>query len=71
MTGLDLDNLNEADMLDAFVYLNLDQLKFERLNKVNKSLSQMVLWCQAVVSYHILIHPFTCRNIKGKLILFK
>ena len=69
MTGLDLDNLNEADMLDAFVYLNMDQLNVQSLSKVVGTLGQLIMWCQAVVSYHILIHPFTCRNIKGKILI--
>lgn len=57
-------------MLDAFVYLNLDQLKSTNLARASPELSKLIIWCQAVVSYHILVHPFTCRNVKGKILNF-
>ena len=64
MSNLDMDNLNETDMLDAFVYLNLPELELDNLRKYSPDLERMILWCQAVLSYHILIHPFTYRNDK-------
>ena len=33
LNNLDLDNLNEVDMLDAFVYLNLPELQLENKRK--------------------------------------
>lgn len=67
MQNIDLDNLEETDMLDAFVYLNLDDLNVDSLKRFCPDLSKLIIWCQAVISYHILIHPFTYRNTKGKL----
>lgn len=62
ISQLALDNLDEKDMLDAFLYLNYDELNIEKLAKVSPELSKLILWCQGVVSYHIIIHPFTIRN---------
>ena len=39
------------------------------MNKVKRyspALGKLIKWCQAVVSYHILIHPYTYRNDKGQ-----
>jgi hypothetical protein len=66
MSSLDLDNMNETDMLDSFVYLNLPELEIENIQKYSPDLEKLVLWCQAVLSYHVLIHPFTYRNDKCK-----
>ncbi len=64
LQNLDLDNLNEADMLDAFVYLNLPELETDVIKHVSPALENLILWCQGVISYHVLIHPFTYRNDK-------
>jgi hypothetical protein len=64
LSNLDMDNLNETDMLDAFVYLNLPELELDNIKKYSTDLEKMIIWCQAVLSYHILIHPFTYRNDK-------
>ena len=56
--------MNEVDMLDAFVYLNLPELELENVKKYYPELEKLVLWCQSILSYHILIHPFTLRNDK-------
>jgi hypothetical protein len=64
LQNLDLDNLNETDMLDAFVYLNLPELEIEIIKKISPALERLILWCQGVISYHVLIHPFTYRNDK-------
>lgn len=69
LINLDMDNLNEADMLDAFVYLNLPELDIEIIKKYSSDLEKLVLWSQAVLSYHILIHPFTYRNDKCKILI--
>lgn len=65
LNSLDMDNLNETDMLDAFVYLNLPELDLENIAKYSSDLEKLLIWCQAVLSYHILIHPFTYRNDKS------
>lgn len=64
LNTLDLDNMNETDMLDSFVYLNLPELEIENIQKYSPDLEKLILWCQAVLSYHVLIHPFTYRNDK-------
>lgn len=59
---IDLDNLSEPDVLDAFVYLNSDELMTMNLKYFSDDLYKLIVWCQAIVSYHILIHPYTYRN---------
>jgi hypothetical protein len=71
--NIDMDNLSDADMLDAFVYLNLPEMEIDIVKKYSSDIEKLTIWCQAVLSYHILIHPFTCRNDKcniKKIILF-
>jgi len=53
-------------MLDAFVYLNLPEMEIDIVKKYSADIEKLTIWCQAVLSYHILIHPFTCRNDKCK-----
>lgn len=67
LNNLDMDNLSEADMLDSFVYLNLTELDQDNVRKYSPDLEKLIIWCQAVLSYHILIHPFTYRNDKCKI----
>jgi hypothetical protein len=62
-----MDNLSDADMLDAFVYLNLPEMEIDIVKKFSLDIEKIIIWCQAVLSYHILIHPFTCRNDKCKI----
>ena len=62
LSNLDFDNLSEIDMLDAFVYLNLPELELESIAKFSQDLEKLIIWSRAVLSYHILIHPFTHRN---------
>jgi hypothetical protein len=69
LNNLDMDNLNEVDMLDAFVYLNLPELELDNIKKYSSDLEKLLVWCQAMISYHILIHPFTIRNDKCKFLL--
>lgn len=66
LNSLDMDNLNETDMLDAFVYLNLPEVDIDNVKKYSPDLEKLLIWCQAVLSYHVLIHPFTYRNDKCK-----
>jgi hypothetical protein len=66
MQSLDLDNMLESDMLDSFVFLNMDELNVDSVKKFSPDLAKLIIWCQSVVSYHILIHPFTYRNTRGK-----
>ncbi len=66
LTNLDMDNLSEAEMLDSFVYLNMPELDQDNIRKYSTDLEKLIIWCQSVLSYHILIHPFTYRNDKCK-----
>jgi hypothetical protein len=65
LQNLDLDNMNDADMLDAFVYLNLPEIEIENIKKYSPVLEKLTTFCQGVVSYHVLIHPFIYRNDKS------
>lgn len=69
LNNLDFDNLPESDMLDAFVYLNLPELELENISKYSQDLEKLIIWSRAVLSYHVLIHPFTHRNGKIKYYL--
>lgn len=62
LQALDYDNFNEDTMLEIFILLNTNKLEKDGLAKINPCLLNLIEWCQAVVSYHILIHPFTIRN---------
>ena len=60
--NLDYENFKDADILKAFVYLNNNELSLNKMEKYSLPFSKLIKWCQAVVSYHILIHPYTFRN---------
>ena len=64
--NLDLDNMNEEDILEALIILNNNDLSVDSLKFYCPDLAKLILWCQSVVSYHILVHPFTYRNTKSK-----
>ena len=59
---LDYENFKDADILKAFVYLNSNDLSLNKIEKYSLPFTKLIKWCQAVVSYHILIHPYTYRN---------
>ena len=60
--NLDYENFKDADILKAFVYLNNNELSLKKLENYSLTFAKLIKWCQAVVSYHILIHPYTYRN---------
>ena len=64
---LDLENFNDNDILEAFVALNLPELDIDVVKRYSPALGKLLKWCQAVVSYHILIHPYTYRNDKSQI----
>ena len=64
---LDLENFNDNDILEAFVALNLPELDYDLVKRYSPALGKLIKWCQAVVSYHILIHPYTYRNDKSQV----
>ena len=59
---LDYENMKDRDILKAFVYLNNNELSLNKIEKYSLPFTRLIKWCQAVVSYHILIHPYTYRN---------
>ena len=59
---LDYENFKDEDILKAFLYLNNNELSLNRMEKYSLPFTKLIQWCQAVVSYHILIHPYTYRN---------
>ena len=65
--NLDLENLSDSDVLEAFVFLNLPELEINKVSKFSSDLGRLVRWCQGIVSYHILIHPYTYRNENSQI----
>ena len=63
--NLDLENMQDSEMLEAFVFLNLPELELNNLKYFSSDFAKLILWCQGVVSYHILIHPYNFRNDQG------
>ena len=61
-TNIDKDNIQEEIMLEAFEFLNRDNFDLKRVFKINNVLGKLIAWCRAIVSYHILIHPYRVRN---------
>ncbi len=65
--NLDLENMNDTEMLETFVFLNLPELDIDVIKNFSSDFAKLIIWCQAVVSYHILIHPYTYRNDKSHI----
>ena len=63
--NLDLENMEDSEMLETFVFLNLPELEINNVKYFSSDFSKLILWCQGVVSYHILIHPYNYRNDHG------
>ena len=59
---LDYENFSDDDILKAFLYLNSEELSLSRIKRYSMPFARLIKWCQSVVSYHILIHPYTFRN---------
>ena len=59
---LDYENFSDNDILKAFLYLNSEDLTLSRIKRFSLPFAKLIKWCQSVVSYHILIHPYTFRN---------
>ena len=60
--NLDLENMVDSEMLEAFVFLNLPELEINNIKYFSSDFAKLITWCQGVVSYHILIHPYNYRN---------
>ena len=63
--NLDLENMVDSEMLEAFVFLNLPELEMNNIKHFSSDFANLIIWCQGVVSYHILIHPYNYRNDQG------
>ena len=63
--NLDLENMVDSEMLEAFVFLNLPELEVNHIKHFSSDFAKLIIWCQGVVSYHILIHPYNYRNDQG------
>jgi len=63
--NLDLENMPDSEMLEAFVFLNLPELEINNIKYFSIDFAKLIIWCQGVVSYHILIHPYNFRNDQG------
>ena len=63
--NLDLENMPDSEMLEVFVFLNLNELELNNIKYFSSDFAKLILWCQGVVSYHILIHPYNYRNEHG------
>ena len=63
--NLDLENMVDSEMLEAFVFLNLPELEMSKIKHFSSDFANLIAWCQGVVSYHILIHPYNYRNDQG------
>ena len=63
--NLDLENMVDSEMLEAFVFLNLPELEMKNIKHFSSDFANLITWCQGVVSYHILIHPYNYRNDQG------
>ena len=64
---LDYENFEDSDILEAFIYLNNDEMQLTRIKRYSLPFYNLIKWCQAVVSYHILIHPYIYRNKNNKI----
>ena len=60
--NFDIENIPENNILETIIYLNKPELNNNKVKFYSKDLNKLIIWCQAVVSYHILIHPYTLRN---------
>ena len=58
------DNLPEPLVLEAFEYLNMEELQVDKVTQFNASLGNLVRWCQSIVAYHIITHPYKLRNFR-------
>lgn len=56
------DCLNDSTVLEVFECLNREELQIDKVTAFNKSLGNLIKWCQGTVAYHIITHPYKIRN---------
>ena len=71
-----LINPNMKNVIQNIDYENIDDIEVMKIlnefNKINlpnfnKDISQLIIWIQSVISFHILIHPYIYRNNKSNI----
>ena len=67
--NLDIENIEDKIILEIFKLLNKPELEIDNIKKYSIDLSKLVAWCQGIVSYHIIIHPYIYRNRNDNLML--
>ncbi len=63
-SSFERDCLPENLVLEAFEYLNKPELQLEKVSAFNAALAGVVRWCQGIVAYHIITHPYKVRNTR-------
>ena len=63
-TAFDRDCIEETVVLEAFEYLNKDELQLDKVMAFNTALGNLIRWCQGTVAYHIITHPYKVRNMR-------
>lgn len=64
LSDFEKDIITEDTFLEVFECLNREELDADRLRDANQALSRVVQWVRAVVSYHVLVHPYKVRNLQ-------
>ena len=67
IANLKFENFEDEYILEAFRYLNENENNIEKIKRYSFSLYELNNWCKAVVSYHILVHPYIYRNIQNNI----
>jgi hypothetical protein len=67
--NLDIENIEDKIILEIFKLLNMPELEIDNIKKYSIDLSKLVTWCQGIVSYHIIIHPYIYRNRNDNIML--
>lgn len=56
------DMIKEDQILKAFEFLNREELAIENVKRYHAAAADLVQWCQSIVTYHIITHPYKIRN---------
>lgn len=63
INNFDYENLNENEIMEILSLIN----NFENKSYFSNEIENLIKWYKSVVSYHILIHPYTYRNNQGTI----
>ena len=67
IANLKFENFEDDYIIEAFHYLNEIENYIEKIKRYSFALYELNNWCKAVVSYHILVHPYIYRNIQTNI----